>query len=242
MTGRRGVTTAIWREPASRWQHPASGSWERRATLAAVARRVAIAGNTPTWRRGVSAVLTDAGYEAIECESIAEWKPGRHGVAVVLGIRNNSVLADVETFADEHPHIPVVAVLQSLDLSDVAAALRAGAAAAVGDDESTESYHTVVESAVAGRTALPIELVQAMAVRIPEAPQADAWVTPSEADWLRRLAAGTTVATLASDVGYSEREMFRLLHGLYVRIGVKNRTEAIIWATRHGVLDDTNAG
>jgi len=31
--------------------------------------------------------------------------------------------------------------------------------------------------------------------------------------------------------------MFRILRDLYARIGVRNRTDAIIWATRHGLLD-----
>ena len=43
---------------------------------------------------------------------------------------------------------------------------------------------------------------------------------------------------MADMVGYSEREMFRVLNELYATLGVDNRTQAIIWATRHGILDD----
>jgi NarL family two-component system response regulator YdfI len=52
--------------------------------------------------------------------------------------------------------------------------------------------------------------------------------------WLRRLAAGWTVARLASDAGYSERAMYRLLHALYRQIGVHTRLEAIILAHEEG--------
>jgi DNA-binding CsgD family transcriptional regulator len=41
------------------------------------------------------------------------------------------------------------------------------------------------------------------------------------------------VANLA---GYSERAMFRLLRGLYARIGVRNRTEALMRAKERGWL------
>jgi DNA-binding CsgD family transcriptional regulator len=48
------------------------------------------------------------------------------------------------------------------------------------------------------------------------------------------LATGMTVAQLAAKAGYSERAMFRLLRSLYVRMGAKNRTEALIRAYEHG--------
>ena len=76
-----------------------------------------------------------------------------------------------------------------------------------------------------------------MASRIPSSPDPQAWITGDEAEWLRALADGATVAALAERIGYSERETFRMLGELYAKVGVRNRTEAIIWATRHGVLD-----
>ncbi|MEA2589098.1 MAG: hypothetical protein QOH66_2025, partial [Actinomycetota bacterium] len=42
---------------------------------------------------------------------------------------------------------------------------------------------------------------------------------------------------LAEKVGYSERALYRLLHALYGRLGVSNRTEAILQASRRGLLD-----
>ena len=58
---------------------------------------------------------------------------------------------------------------------------------------------------------------------------------------LQLLAQGRTVAELADLDGYSEREMFRTLKDLYTRIGVTSRTEAIVWASRYGVLDPSDA-
>jgi DNA-binding NarL/FixJ family response regulator len=63
-------------------------------------------------------------------------------------------------------------------------------------------------------------------------------VDDADLERLRALAGGTTVAQLADDNGFSEREMFRILSDLYESIGVKNRTEAIVWAARYGVLDE----
>lgn len=182
--------------------------------------------------------MADAGFDPVEIASVATWKPGRDGAAVVVGASTADGLEHVASFAEAHPHVPAVAVLPELTLADVAAAIRAGATAVIGEDESTEAYHTVLAAAMSGRTAVPKDLAKALAMRVPSRPDADAWITDAEAGWLRHLAAGRTVATIAEEVGFSEREMFRMLHDLYVRIGVRNRTEAIIWATRHAVLDE----
>jgi DNA-binding CsgD family transcriptional regulator len=61
-------------------------------------------------------------------------------------------------------------------------------------------------------------------------------ISDREIEWLRTLAAGSTVARLAEGVGYSERAMFRLLRDLYQRLGVKSRTEALMLAQQQGWL------
>jgi DNA-binding NarL/FixJ family response regulator len=68
-------------------------------------------------------------------------------------------------------------------------------------------------------------------------PEADTGpLTAQEIDWLRRLTDGTSVSRLADHVGYSERMMFRLLAQTYAKLGVDNRTKAIIQARDRGWL------
>ncbi len=205
-------------------------------------RKVAVAGSTPTWRRGVSSILADSDLIPTELTQLSSWKPGRDGIAVIVAVSEMTVLDDIRHLKEAHPHIPVVAVVPELTVSSFAAAVRVGATGVLGDDEPAEAFKTVIEVALQARTAVPETLVRAMAARIPDTPKPEAWVEPREADWLRHLARGELVSVLAESVGYSEREMFRMLHDLYVRIGVRNRTEAIIWATRHGVLDQESTG
>lgn len=54
--------------------------------------------------------------------------------------------------------------------------------------------------------------------------------------WLRALAAGSTVARLADEAGYSERAMFRLLSALYRDMGVDGRVQALMRARDEGWL------
>ena len=83
---------------------------------------------------------------------------------------------------------------------------------------------------------LPIEVVRVLAS--PEEPASTASETPSprEISWLQTLASGLTVAQLADRAGYSERAMYRLLHGLYAKLNAKTRTEALLRARERGWL------
>ena len=62
-------------------------------------------------------------------------------------------------------------------------------------------------------------------------------ISPWEVHWLQMLANGATVADVARDASYSEREMFRLLNRLYRAMGARNRVEAIVMAARAGLLN-----
>ena len=199
--------------------------------------RVAVVGDTRTWRRGTSALLQDAGYSTSDVAELPAWRPGRDGRAVVVAIDGEPAIEALREFCHEHPHIPVVTVLPELSLDSYAAVVRTGATGAVCEEESPETLALTLQAALAGYGAVPSAILQAMAARIPKTPEPGAWVSPEEAGWLQRLAAGATVADLAEDVGYSEREMFRNLRDTYAKLGVRNRTEAIIWATRHSLVE-----
>jgi DNA-binding NarL/FixJ family response regulator len=199
--------------------------------------RIAVVGGTPTWQRGMGATLADLGYASVVLAGLGAWKPGRGGRAVVVSVPDDEVLDSLVDFTSNYPHIPVVAVLPELELSSFATVIRAGARGAVDDADSIVVLKEVLSAAIEARVSIPLPVARAMAQRIPPPQEIGATVDESEADWLRALAGGETVAGLAGSIGYSERETYRMLGNLYQRLGVTNRTEAIIWATRHGVLD-----
>ncbi len=53
-------------------------------------------------------------------------------------------------------------------------------------------------------------------------------------EWLRTLSRGASIVELSNTIGYYERAMYRQLRDLYVTMGVSNRTEALMKASRHG--------
>lgn len=199
-----------------------------------MSKKIGVAGGTPLWRRGMVSVLADGGFSVVERPDLAGWRPGRDGVAVVIACDEETI----GEFRDEHTELPLVAVLSSMDLGSFAAAIRAGATVAIAEEGPLDDLVEVVAAALQGRASIPAALLASLVSRVPRTPEASAWVNEVEVSWLTALAAGTTVADIAAEAGYSEREMFRTFADLYARIGVKNRTEAIIWATRHGLLEE----
>ena len=92
-----------------------------------------------------------------------------------------------------------------------------------------------VRSAAVGRFLVPEFARQALAqvdLRRDAPP-----LGPTEVQWLRRLGTGVTVAALAQEAAYSEREMYRLLARIYQGLGARTRTQALLIAQRCGLLD-----
>jgi DNA-binding NarL/FixJ family response regulator len=184
----------------------------------------------------MSAVLGEAGYAVIGLNDLGEWSPGLGGSAIVVGIDDVTGLDAIREFSEEHPHIPIIAVMPEVSLTSFAQAIREGASAVVDEDHPTGAIVSALASALEETTAVPRHLLRAMAHLVPEVEDLGSWLNPDETAWLRAMAGGVTVAELAQEVGYSERAMFRNLKNLYTRLGVDNRTEALLWASRHGLL------
>jgi DNA-binding NarL/FixJ family response regulator len=105
-----------------------------------------------------------------------------------------------------------------------------------GEDEDAPVTAVVgaLRAAMEGRTVLPIPVAQQLAR------EAARWCPPladEEIGWLRKLAHGVPVSQLAEESFHSERDMYRVLARLYARIGVAGRAEAIVAATRWGIVD-----
>src|SRR5439155_16605668 len=114
-------------------------------------------------------------------------------------------------------------------------ALRLGLAGMVPREAPPEQIVAVVAAALAGTTLLPCSIARHLADRCGvEEPLP---ISDNEAGWLRAMADGTTIATMAEAARYSERQMHRLIANLYKRIGAANRQQALVFAARCGILD-----
>lgn len=134
------------------------------------------------------------------------------------------------------PELPLVALLDDAEADQYRLALRAGATAAAPRGADPATVVRVLQAALAGLSLVPARVVRLLAAA--GRPDDEDMIGPLDVSWLRHLAGGATVQQLACRSGYSEREMYRLLHDLYERMGVRNRSEAIARAARWGLLDE----
>jgi len=207
--------------------------------------RVVLAGLPPIYRHGLAAGFAAAGMVSSPLASMAELSAvlaefadllanGTGGFVVIVSAEEvpalNSVLGDA-TVGD----VPLVHVVDDATPEASAEALRLGATGVIALDAELSQVIGVVRAAADGQTLLPRQVARSLCrSQVGPVPQLQA----KERDWLRHLADCGTVAGLARTVGYSEREMYRLLGGVYARLGASNRTEALLLAERWGLLED----
>jgi two-component system, NarL family, nitrate/nitrite response regulator NarL len=189
--------------------------------------RIALVGSVPAFRRGLAAAFSDRGAPVSE---VVAGEPVPAGCGVVLvTVRGPD---ELDLLAPAARQAVVVAVLSDGSPASHGEALRLGASAAVAENESVEEIVEVVLAASEGRARLPSEIARTLAT----SSAAPAPVSTQERGWLRSLAHGATVAELAEESCYSERELYRRLGRLYRRLGAETRAEALVRAAKAGIL------
>ncbi|MEU7918967.1 DNA-binding response regulator [Micromonospora zamorensis] len=190
----------------------------------------------PMYRQGVVAVLSAAGYQVETPPDPVNWVRSRPSEDLVLLTLATTEEWDLlsrlrETTPEQH----VIAVLTQTSARIGVQAVRAGARSVLHREVTAVALRRTVEATIDGQTVLPVAVAALLAGgAADEAPRQA--ITEAELTWLRHLAAGMTVAELARLAGYSERAMFRLLHGVYRQLGARSRIEAIVRAQEQGWL------
>ena len=189
-------------------------------------------------------MLQAAGFASEEAQDLQPWVADGHNLAAALitlsGPQDCETLRRLRTV---HPDCALVALLRSSEVTAYLEALRAGASAAVPWEAEPELIVKVLQVALEGYSLLPLPVTRALmsatrATMATRPSQVVTALTSQDVERLQLLAEGATVVDLARQVGYSEREMFRLLHNLYRRMGVDNRSEALVKAAQWGLLQE----
>src|SRR5437870_5783651 len=173
---------------------------------------VAIVERLPAYRRGLAAAFAEVGFAVQELAAFDESATDTD--AVVFTIDSEEAWARLAELLAE-PDVVVVALLEDATVTGYRRALRLGLAGTVSREASTEQIVAVVCAAIAGTTLLPCPIARQLAERCGiEQPLP---ISDHEATWLRAMADGATIATLAQAARYSERQMHRLIANLYKR-------------------------
>lgn len=198
------------------------------------ARAVALVDPTPTYRKGLAVALEEAGFQPEEPADLFEWVASALRPLILVTIRDEPDWEAVPLDANG-VCVPVVALLPSPTPAAYAAVLRHGATGAAPWDAAPEHIVRVLDAAAEGLAVLPLDVARSLATKGCSSAPPD-WVTGTVVESLRSLADGITVGALARRSGCSERAMYRRLQCLYARMGVSNRSEAILQASRWGLI------
>lgn len=193
---------------------------------------VAIVERLPAYRRGLAAAFAEVGFAVTELAACDE--SASDADVVVFTIDSEAAWAGLEALL-EVPELAIVALLDDATVTGYRRALRLGLAGTVSREAPTEQIVAVVSAALTGTTLLPGAIARQLAQR--GGIEQPLPISEHEAGWLRAMADGATIATLAQAARYSERQMHRLIANLYKRIGAANRQQALVFAARYGILD-----
>ena len=188
----------------------------------------------PVYQRGLAAGLAEVGYEVHAPPDLAAWARTSGQGAVVVAPDTDQALLLIREVRAAVPQLVTVALLEA------ASPVRYGRAlgvctGAVSQDAELDDVVAAVGAATRGFALLPVAVTQGLVSRgIPG--ESTPRLSDRELAWLRSLAHGATVASLARSAGYSEREMYRLLSAVYEKLGATTRTQALLHADRWGLL------
>lgn len=127
------------------------------------------------------------------------------------------------------PEVAVVVVSASTDGAVVRSCLDAGAMSFIPKSLGPQTLMMAVRQVLAGSIYLPEELLKSIAA--PAAPQ----LTPRQLDVLAGLCRGLPSKSIARELQLSEYTVKEYVSALFQALGVHNRTEAAIAATRLGL-------
>lgn len=197
---------------------------------------VAVLDPLPMYQQGVAATLAEAGHIVEVPADPLAWLRRMSCAVVLLTLSCQSDWELLTQLGESNASVAVIALLDEESPALGVRAVRAGARSVLLRRATAAALRRAVDAAMDGQAVLPAAVLAALGASsdIPGPGQ----LIPStrQLEWLRQLAAGSTVTHLATRAGYSERAMFRLLQALYRQIGVRTRIEAVMMARDLGWL------
>ncbi|MGB7980731.1 MAG: response regulator transcription factor [Candidatus Nanopelagicales bacterium] len=142
-----------------------------------------------------------------------------------------------------HPRLMLVAT--TIDDASLVAAAEAGVGGLIRrSDASADTMVRTIVKVAAGDGEVPADLLGRLLEQVGRlqrqvlAPRGLTFsgLTPREAEVLRLVADGLDTSEIASRVCYSERTVKNVMHDLTTRLQLKNRTHAVAYAVREGLI------
>jgi len=194
--------------------------------------RIVVADDHPLFRAALRSAVDKAapGAEVVECASLAEARAAMVAgpvdlLLLDLKLSDSEGMAGLAAVRAEQPTVPVAVVSASEDAPVVRHALGLGAAGFIPKSSSLPQMVEAIVAILAGDSWAPDvpEAEDDLAGRV-------ASLTPSQLRILEGLKAGRLNKQIAFDLGVSEATIKAHLTSVFRKLGVHNRTQAVILA------------
>jgi DNA-binding NarL/FixJ family response regulator len=203
--------------------------------------RVRVRATDPVSEAGVASQLrANPDLEILPGDS-----PARADVIVLVADRVDERTAGAIRVTRDAGGPRVVLVVGSVDGVEVLAAVEAGVAAIVRRAEATpDRLSTAIRSAATGDGHLPPDLLGRLLQQVGDAQRrmttptglTFGGLTQRELTVLRLIADGYSTSEIATRMAYSERTIKNSIHDLVSRFHLRNRTHAVAFAVRQGLI------
>ena len=180
-----------------------------------------------------------------EVSVVEELEIDRAVVAVVVADQLDDGTARVIRALARGDHPRVVLVASELDESTLVAAAENGVRGLLRrSGASADALVRAIERVAVGDGEVPPDLLGRLLEQVGRlqrqvlAPRGLAFsgLTPRETEVLRLVAEGHDTSEIAAQMCYSERTVKNVLHDLTTRLQLKNRTHAVAYAMREGLI------
>jgi len=196
-------------------------------------------------RRGLEQLLAgDGGIDVVGSAS-----DGEQALEIVRATRPDVVLMDLQmpgidgveatrTIMAELPETQVVVLTSFSDSGRIIAALDAGAVGYLLKDTEPDDLLSGIRAAASGESPLhPRAARELLSARRGGSPVGPVDLTPRETEVLAMVRQGLANKQIARRLGISERTVKAHLSSAFQRTGTVDRTQAALWAERHGIGD-----
>jgi DNA-binding NarL/FixJ family response regulator len=169
---------------------------------------------------------------------------GEIDVAVVdLGLPDGYGGDLIREFREANPHAQALVLSASLDRTEIARAVEAGAAGVLHKTAHLEEVVEEVRRLRAGKPLMPleevVELLRFAGTKKDEAYEARRAIeslTPREMEILQKLAGGLDSAGIAESLHISVRTQRNHVTSILAKLGVHSQLQALVFAVRHDAV------
>ena len=141
------------------------------------------------------------------------------------------------------PETRVLVLTASTADDAIISALKAGATGFLQKFTGRDELLSAVRDTAAGRSKIPVDMVTVGLASMQDSPESGGQpsagvLTAREREILTRFAQGNSYAQVAEIIGNSPITVRNTIYRIEQKLGLATKQEIVVWAVRHGLLDD----